>query len=242
MVSPHRGPTARPPTVSPSKLRALRRRLEAWGSRSLRSFTWRDTNDPYRVLVAELLLQRTRAEHVPPVYDRLLTAAPSLARLSRLPTKRLEAILRPLGLRKRVPLIRSAARTLVRQFGGTVPADVQSLRSLPGLGRYGANAVLSLAFDQPVPMVDGGVARVLRRVFSLAPAKRPTTDELAWSLAQQIVSRGDARNLNLALIDLSTSTCRTVPRCGVCPLVDICDWGRDESLHVQSSRTPVAIR
>src|ERR1700732_5048067 len=125
--------------VSTKTIGVVRARLIKWGPVHRRRFEWRQTRSPYRVLVAEMLLQRTRAEHVPTVYRRLLEIAPTPAVLYTLEEPALSRIVQPLGLRKRVPLIRRLAQALVEQHRGRVPHDHAALIDLPGLGTYGAN-------------------------------------------------------------------------------------------------------
>lgn len=222
--------------TSLKRISLLRSRLLRWGPAHERSFAWRTTRSAYRVLVAELLLQRTRAEHVPNVYLRLIKSAPNPAALAALPRADLSHIVRPLGLRKRVTLIRRLARSVVEEHGGRVPHNHAALTSLPGLGTYGANAIASLARGESVPMVDGGVCRVLRRVFSLPPAKRATADKLSWELARKIVSTGNAKVLNLAMLDLASAVCTRRPKCEVCPLASLCDWYVQDVASVGTGR------
>jgi A/G-specific adenine glycosylase len=222
-----RSPGIRGPSgvgVSSRRVEAVRARLIIWGPTHRRRFAWRRTRSPYRVLLAELLLQRTKAEHVPDVYRSLIEIAPNATALSNLPPASLSRLVRPLGLRKRVPLMRRMAASLVKEHRGKVPHGHHALISLPGLGPYGANAIACLAYGESVAMVDGGVCRVLRRIFSVPQAKRATSDAASWELAQRIVSKGNARTLNLALLDLASGVCKPQPKCEICPLSNVCDW------------------
>jgi A/G-specific adenine glycosylase len=202
----------------------LRRRLLSWFRDCGRSFPWRDTTDPYVVLIAELLLQRTRADLVEPVFNRFIASYPDACQLARADPIDVVELLRPLGFLHRSARLPGLARALVEEHGGRVPKSFPALMDLPGVGRYVANAVLALAFKERRPLLDPSVLRVLARVFGReSPRPRPRDDEQMWAFVDELSPRRGAREFNLALVDLGAIVCRRRrPRCYECPLQTRC--------------------
>ena len=216
----HKGSRARRTSV-------IRRRLLVWwASGGKRAFPWRHSRDPYAYYLAEMLLQRTRAENVAPVYRELFARAPTVAALAGLPLRSLRALIRPLGLPARADLISKAARSIVADFGSRVPLDPQELISLPGVGPYTARAVPVFAVGARYALLDWTTARVIGRLFGLPARKRPNADSHLRALARQLLGRADPRKLNWALIDLAATLCGVRPQCSECPLHSHCEVGR----------------
>ena len=203
-----------------AQLARFRREVIAYGGDHGRAFPWRDTNDPYRVLVAELLLQRTRGEHVVPVYREMLRRWPTVERLARARVSTIERVIAPLGLIKRASMIKQVAQEIASRGG--VPLDPNTLAALPGIGPYGAHAIPVFADGQDLPLVDWVIARVLRRYFGLPGERRPNADPDLWDVAADLASRGNARSLWLGVLDLGAAVCAKRPRCSVCPLEESC--------------------
>lgn len=189
-----------------------------------RPFPWREARSSYEVLVGELLLQRTRAEHVVPVYREFLRRWPAPERLARARESTIRRVIAPLGLAKRATIIRRLGRRLDEL--GSVPTDPSDLLLLPGVGPYTANAVAVFADEQDLPLVDWVIARVLRRYFGLESSKRPNADKELWGLAEELASQGHARELWLGTLDLAAAICKKRPRCDVCPLASDCSYAR----------------
>lgn len=210
----------------------FRRGVLGWGTKNQRSFPWRESRDPYEVLLGELLLQRTRGEHVVEVYREMLRRWPEPARLARARTSTISKVIRPLGLAKRAPIIKSFAEVLVLEFEGTVPDRPRAAQSLPGVGPYASHAVQIFARDAELPLVDWVIARVLRRYFGLQENGRPNADRELWLLAGRLVEKGRARELWLSVLDLAASVCKPRPVCDRCPLAANCRYmaERDPSL------------
>jgi A/G-specific adenine glycosylase len=201
----------------------FRRRLLAWGRKNRRSFPWRETDDPWRVLVAEVLLQRSRGKTVAKVYEELFRRWPDASALSRAREASIASVIRPLGLVRRASTLRALARE-VEECGG-VPADVDGLLGLPGVGRYAANATLVVAFGERAPVVDGVTARVYRRYLGLSSELPATADVELWEKVDQATPRGSTRDWNWAVLDLAAEVCLPVrPRCEACPLVERCAY------------------
>jgi len=235
---------APPPAASPARAAALRRRLLAWWDAGHRELPWRfpqGAADPYRVWLAEVMLQQTRVEAVIPRYRAFLSRWPTLEALAAAPEADLLAAWSGLGYYARCRNLAAAARQALRLHGG-LPASIEALLDLPGFGPYTAGAVASIAFAIPAAAVDGNAARVLARLFGLRgdPGERRYRDRL-WELARRLAGEGRrpalARpgDLNQALMDLGATVCGRTPSCGRCPLTPLC---RARSLGL-TGRLPV---
>jgi A/G-specific adenine glycosylase len=198
----------------------FRAEVMAWGIDHARSFPWRESRDPYEVLVGEVLLQRTRGANVVPVYTEFIERWPTATALSRARLSTIERVIRPLGLSKRAVMLKRLADQLVK-LGG-VPLDSEGIAALPGAGPYIAHAVPIFTDDQDLPLVDWVIARVLRRYFGLQSTRRPNADQGLWDLAGVLARGGGARLLWLSTLDLAAELCRPNPRCEDCPLSARC--------------------
>lgn len=207
----------------PSK-RVLAETLAAWFSEAGRSFPWRDSQDPYAVLIGEVLLQRTRGDLVEPVYLDFMRRWPTPDSLGRARETTIARVVRPLGLAKRAPIIRRLGAALKER--GAVPNEPSELLKLPGVGPYAAHAVPVFALGETLPLVDWVIARVLRRYFGLNPGKRPNQDPDLWKLARDLTKYAEARPLWLGTLDFASEVCRPKPRCPHCPLRGSCATGQ----------------
>jgi A/G-specific adenine glycosylase len=199
--------------------RWLRRRVLAWFRERGRDFPWRQTNDPYCVLIAELLLQRTRADLVEPLYHRFISTYPTAEALSTADPIHTEDLLRPLGFLHRSRRLPALGKALVQRHHGRVPRSKAALLTLPGVGDYVANAVLTVAFRQRTPLVEPNIIRLLSRVFGRRSARaRPRDDTELWGFVHELLPRRHAREFSLGLVDLGALVCRRRPRCFECPL------------------------
>lgn len=203
----------------------LNRRLGAWFRHNARHFPWRDAVSPFHVTVAEILLRKTRAEDVVPVYWELLSQFPTPAGLARARVSTLRRLVSPLGLRSRGDLLKQLGQELVRRHNGQVPADGPALSQLPGMGRYAACAVLSFAFGKRKPIVDSTIGRLLRRLTGVTGEGHAYLDERLWKIASALLpaSGPSVRRHNYALLDFAALVCtRATPRCGFCVLSQVC--------------------
>ena len=206
-------------------VRWFRRRLLAWGREHRRSFPWRETDDPWRVLVAEVLLQRSRGKTVAKVYEELFRRWPNALSMSSARESSIATVIRPLGLVRRASTLRAMAKEVTR-LGG-VPADLESLVSLPGVGRYAANATLVVAFRKRAAVVDGVSARVYRRYLGLPSDLPATSDTLLWEAVAKATPPSASREWNWAVLDLAAEVCLPAsPDCGSCVLMERCTWSR----------------
>jgi A/G-specific adenine glycosylase len=194
--------------------------LVAWYRRQARDLPWRQTRDPYAILVSEVMLQQTQVDRVIPKWHAWLARFPTLADLASAPRSEAIRAWQGLGYNLRAVRLHAIATQAVAEFGGELPRSVEGLMQLKGIGRYTAGAVACFAFEQPVAMVDTNVRRVLSRVFGVEPSR-------VEAMAQSVVPAAEAYMWNQALMDLGASLCRTrQPLCLVCPLLGDCGGPR----------------
>ena len=215
-----------------------------WFRANGREFPWRHTKDPFHILIAEVLLRQTQAQRVVDPYIELTTMYPDAESLSLADVDDLRQFFRRLGLVRRADHLVDCATRLVQAHGGQVPHDLEQLESLPGIGRYSARAILCLAFDNPVPMVDEGCGRLLRRVFGFDNTGPAYLDSRLLHVAENIIPTTCSREFNLGLIDIAAANCHAwVPFCASCPLMECCFVGspqRDCSIKEDTSNGPTA--
>jgi A/G-specific adenine glycosylase len=205
----------------------FRRRLLRWFRQHGRDLPWRRTRDPYRVLVSEFMLQQTQVSRVEPYYHRFLDRYPTLAALAGSEAGVVREHWAGLGYYRRAANLHRLAQEVVRDHAGVIPADLELLRRLPGVGRYTAGAVASFAYERATPAVDTNVARVIRRAFGPR-----ATERRVWELAAAIVPRRGktAWTFNQGIMELGALVCTArVARCGACPVVAACATGRKAS-------------
>jgi len=219
--------------VTARKRLRLRHLVARFAARSLRGFPWRKRTTPYRVLVAELMLQRTGAAQVTPVFERFVNRFPGLEAAAQAKPAALARVLFPLGRTDRHRLFRKAFRYIATQHKGRVPKRLDQLLKVPAVGPYTARAVLCFAFRQRVGLLDPNVYRLLRRVFGImSEKKRFHTDGELWQVVDGLAPKTHVRTFNWALLDIASTLCRTrEPRCGECSLISLCKHGRNR-LHV----------
>jgi len=221
--------------VTAREVQRLRRLVGRYAARSLRRFPWRIRTTPYRVLVAELMLQRTGAAQVTPVFKRFLERFPGLLAAAQARATALAKVLFPLGRTDRHRVFRRAFQYLVEEHRGRIPNRLDELLKVPAVGPYTARAVLCFAYRQRLGLLDPNVYRLLQRVFGIVSAKkRFHTDAELWHLVDRLVPTSDVRTFNWALLDIASTLCfRREPRCRQCPLISLCRYGRSH-LHVAS--------
>lgn len=217
--------------------------LLRWYKREKRDLPWRRTRDPYHIWVSEIMLQQTRVETVIPYFNRFVGRFPTLRDLAEAPEEDVLKHWEGLGYYSRARNLQSAAREVAERYEGRVPADKQAVSGLKGVGPYTAGAILSIAFDQPEPAVDGNVMRVLSRYFLLEDdIARPATRVGMEALARSLIPEGEASDFNQALMELGAMVCTPKsPSCGECPVALHClarREGRERELPVKSKAKP----
>jgi A/G-specific adenine glycosylase len=215
--------------------REIAQPLLTWYDRHARSLPWRDNPNPYRVWVSEIMLQQTRVETVVPYFERWMQRFPDLTALAAATEQEVLQTWEGLGYYSRARNLHRAAQRIVEQHGGEIPPEREALEKLPGIGRYTAGAISSIAFGHDEPALDANIRRVLARVFNVdIPARSPAGEKLLWALAERTIPPGQAGDYNQALMDLGSSICTPrAPACLICPLTDLCDA---RALGVQEAR------
>ncbi len=229
--------------VSPPDPDAIRTALLAWWDIHSRELPWRNTRDPYAIWVSEIMLQQTRVQTVIPYYLRFLKQFPTVWALAKAPEQKVLKAWEGLGYYRRARNLHAAARQLATESNGRLPPSVEGLRSLPGIGRYTAGAIASIAFDLDEPVLDGNVIRVLSRVYCCRGdvTKAATRNEL-WQRAEELVPPGQAGRMNQAIMDLGAMVCLPrKPHCDACPLARTC-LARKKGIQEQLPVKPAAAK
>jgi A/G-specific adenine glycosylase len=215
-----RGKKQPPDLPLPSRRQWFRRRLLDWYRRNGRDLPWRQTRDPYRILVSEVMLQQTQVDRVLPKYHQWIEKYPTLGALAAAPENEVTEAWRPLGYNIRPRRLHAIARESVARYGGELPGDEETLRSFKGIGEYTAGAVLSFAFGQRAAIVDTNVARVLFRVFvGRGDTKSHAMRRHLWNVSRTVLPMRHVFDFNQALMDFGATLCTArKPQCPVCPL------------------------
>jgi A/G-specific adenine glycosylase len=221
-----------------TEIPVIQRLLLRWFRRHGRDLPWRRTRDPYAILVSEFMLQQTQVATVRPYFERWLERFPNFTALARAKEATVLHAWQGLGYYARARNLHTAAKLVMQKFGGKLPADVTLVRQLPGVGRYTAGAIASLAFDQSEPIVEANTARVLARLTNSGiPIDSSAGRDHLWRAASELVPRKNAREHNSALMDLGAILCLPrKPRCMICPVRAFCRARKPESLPTRRKR------
>ena len=218
--------------------------LLGWYQVHARSLPWRDQQDPYWVWVSEIMLQQTRVETVIPYFERWMKRFPTLISLSQTSQQNVLSEWEGLGYYSRARNMHQAAKIVIAEFDGHLPREVDQLKQLPGIGRYTAGAIASIAFGKDEPVLDGNIRRVLARVFDVRqPARSAAGEKQLWQLAEENLPPGSAGDYNQALMELGALVCKPrQPSCTTCPFNTIClahSLGIQEERPLQLSKPPL---
>jgi len=214
--------------TEPAKMEEFRKRIIDWyGLHGDIHLPWRSARSGWEVLVASFLLRKTTTKQVAEVYEEFIQRYPGPQAMLKASEEEVRELIKPLGIEhQRSKHLTALAREIVRRFGGQVPCDKESLKELPGVGDYIASEVLLVACNQPEPLLDRNMIRVLERVLGVKSSKkRPHTDKALWRFAKTIVPAepGQARKFNYGVLDFARKICTArSPKCPACPLRDIC--------------------
>ncbi len=198
--------------------------LLSWYRADNRVLPWRSQPEPYRVWVSEIMLQQTRVATVIPYFERWMERFPTLESLASAELDDVLAMWAGLGYYRRARLLHRAARYVVDELDGVLPSDVKGLLTVPGIGRYTAGAISSIAFGQPAPIVDGNVIRVLCRIFGLEGNPRASPlEKTLWAMAERLIPEGHAGDFNQSMMELGAMVCTPKSAsCGTCPVHEYC--------------------
>ena len=237
-----------PSQFTPRALKTFRRQLPAWFARHRRDLPWRASRDPYRIWIAEIMLQQTRIAAALPYYHRFLKSFPTVESLARAPQDKVLQLWSGLGYYSRARNLHRAAKDIVAHHHAKFPPSLDAALALPGVGPYTAAAVLSIAYDQPFAVLDGNVARVLARLGAIrGDLRAPARWRQLSATAQRLLAPSAPGDWNQALMELGETICTPqIPRCGVCPVSSSC-LARSRNLTreipaLRVKRAPVKIR
>lgn len=220
--------------IDSRKIAEFRRGILSWGRQNMIGYPWRTDREPFRVLIAEILLHRTRAEQVVSLYTRFLERFPDISHISSADYEDVERILRPAGLRWRIRNLYLMAQIISERHGGTIPENYEDLISLPGVSSYIASAVRCFAFGYPEPLLDTNTVRIAGRVFGLQTSDRSRRSIEFRKLMDLLIDRDNPEVFNYSMIDLGKLVCRArKPVCTMCPVMHICEY----QLNLQKNKT-----
>ena len=211
-------------TLPEGKTAVVHASILGWYRRQGRDLPWRRTRDPYAILVAEAMLQQTQVDRVRPKWEAFLEAFPTLRALAEAPRADVTRAWAGLGYNRRAVALHEIARTVVEAGAETLPASVEALRALPGIGPYTAGAIACFAFGLPEPVLDTNVRRVLDRIYAIEASPGVPADRHGWAMARAALPPdADVYDWNQALMDLGATICvARAPRCGACPVRESC--------------------
>lgn len=221
--------------------RRLRQALLDWFAQSARDLPWRRTRDPYSIWISETMLQQTQVETVRAYYERFLQRFPTVMDLANADEQEVLRVWEGLGYYRRARQLHQAARQIVERHGGQFPTDFESVRQLPGVGRYTAGAVLSIALDQPLPILEANTIRLYCRLLAYSgDPYRSAGQKTLWEFAEFLVPESGAGAFNQALMELGSGVCRPQsPACLICPVTQLCPT-RAQGLQEQVPRSKAA--
>jgi len=232
------GPTAEARELpDPSWRRAFRRRLLAWYRRHARELPWRGTGDPYAVWLSEIMLQQTQVATVRAYFERFIKAFPTIESLAAADERQVLRLWEGLGYYRRARQLRQAARLIMREHAGRFPRDPEAVRRLPGIGRYTAGAILSIAFGQRRAILEANTTRLAARLAAYrGDVQGAAGQRFLWALAEAVLPRKDMGLFNQAMMELGSEVCRRRgPRCEACPVASLCR-ARLEGLQAEIPR------
>ena len=205
--------------------RRFRRQLLRWYAQNARSLPWRNVGNPYYVWVSEIMLQQTTTQTVQGYFDRFVKAFPTIRSLAEADLDAVNRHWEGLGYYRRCALLHKAAKEIVSQFKGEFPRSYDDVRNLPGIGRYTAGAVLSIAFDQRLPILETNTMRLHARLLAMrGDLMHGEANDRLWEFAEAILPRTGSGKLNQALMDLGSLVCTPkFPKCTECPVITFCE-------------------
>ncbi len=203
-----------------------------WFQKHKRVMPWRETDDPYKIWISEIMLQQTQVKTVEGYYNRFIYLYPNVYKLADADIHNVMKAWEGLGYYSRARNIHVAAREIVQKFNGQIPSTLPDLLSLPGVGRYTAGAILSIAFGKKAPILDGNVIRVLTRVFHLTDnVSQASTQKILWDIAEEVLPDQHLREFNEGLMELGATLCKPKsPSCISCPFKGFC---KAKELNIQ---------
>jgi len=214
-----------------------------WYTQQAAALPWRENTDAYRVWLSEMMLQQTQVSTVIPYYLRFLENFPTVYDLAAAERDTVLKLWEGLGYYSRARNLHKAAQMVVNDYGGQFPSDAVTLQNLPGIGRYTAGAIASIAYNQPAPVLDGNVIRVFSRIFNIAEdVTLPATQKRLWEIAEELVPTERPGDYNQALMELGRTICKPRnPLCEQCPINTYCEahqLGIEDERPIKAKKAP----
>jgi len=206
------------------RAKRFRKKLLVWFETELRDLPWRDTKDPYKIWISEIMLQQTQVKKVIPYYLKFIESFPDINSLAQAELSQVLKIWEGLGYYARARNLHKAARQLKNNFNGVFPADFDSIKKLPGIGQYTAAAIMSIAYQQQHAVVDGNVSRVICRIFKInEQPKSGVGKQIIQQRAQKLLATDNPGDYNQAIMELGALVCTPrSPKCEICPVEEFC--------------------
>lgn len=208
------------------------RLIRQWYRKNHRSYPWRNTNDPYKILISEFLLQKTNADLALITYKKFLANYPNVKSLSKANLAQLKKMVSPVGLSYRAERLLKTSRQLMSEFRGKIPSNRKNLLQLYGVGLYISNAVLCFAYNKRVAIIDTNTIRIFGRIFKIeSNLKRPRTDRNLEKQFEVFLPNTKTREFNYALLDFGATICvAKKPKCDKCPLSNLCLYYQESTV------------
>lgn len=216
------------PKVKDDDIRYLKHRMVHWVYSNTHRYPWRTTKSKFHALIAEILLQRTRAEQVIPIYKKFVKTFPSTKTLAYSSFKKISQIIAPLGLRWRAWKIKELGTVLYKKYKGTVPAEIDELLSLPSIGPYAASAFLSFHRSKRGLLIDSNTVRVYGRFFGFEVHAETRREKGLAKLVETLTPRHRCKRFNYSVLDLGRNVCQQRPLCSICPISPRCHYYKKE--------------
>ncbi len=228
--------------IMPSQkdIQFIQGQLLSWFKQHQRDLPWRKAYEPYQVWISEIMLQQTQVKTVLPYFERWMKTLPTVADVAQAPEDQILKLWEGLGYYSRARNLQKAAKVIMAEHEGVFPSDYASVLALPGIGKYTAGAIMSIAFNQDEALVDGNVIRVLSRLFFYQKNTRlPEAERQMWEWARGILPSGEARYFNQAMMELGALICSPkAPNCEICPLQAVCKAREKGKLNQIPNRGP----
>jgi len=206
-----------------TKFRYLTKNLRVWGEIHTRYFPWRITRDPYNLLMAEVMLHRTKAKQVAGIYSKFIQKYPDIRSLAVANSAELIDILYPLGLHWRIELMHKMAIEIVAKYKGVIPTEKEELLALPGVGEYIASALRCFSLGHPEPLLDTNTVRIIGRYFGKKITESSRRSKNFKKICSAIIDQSNPREFNYAMIDFGALICKSKdPLCKKCPISNHC--------------------
>jgi A/G-specific adenine glycosylase len=207
----------------------IRSRILKWSTKNLRDFPWRSTHNPYKIIIAEIMLHRTNADQVKPVYEKFIEDFPDFSSIVRAGSENIRTEIQSLGLFWRSDLLYKLAEEVEEKYNGTLPLEKKKLMELPGVGHYIASALLCFGYDRPEPLLDTNTVRVIGRIFGINITDSSRRSKKFHKIMQDIVLCENPKKLSLSMIDFAALVCTAkFPKHDLCSVNNICCFYKTE--------------